>query len=194
MSAPVSKPLTQLLHRWRSGDAQAFDQLMPLVYDELRRLAGYYMKAERKAHTLQATALVNEAYLRLVDMDLPWQDRAHFFAVAARLLRRILVDHAKAGSRAKRGGYAMKVTLNEALTPNEEPDRQILALDDALQDLSALSERKCRMIEMHYFGGLSYDEMAEALGVSPATVHRELRLAKAWLHNALKSKKDAHES
>lgn len=193
MPAPVSKPLTQLLHRWRAGDAEALDQLMPLVYGELRRLAGYYMKAERKSHTLQATALVNEAYLRLVDMDLPWQDRAHFFAVAARLLRRILVDHAKAGNRAKRGGHAMKVTLNEALTPGVEPDRQILELDDALQGLSALSERKSRMIEMHYFGGLSYDEMAEALGVSPATVHRELRLAKAWLHNALK-KKEAHES
>jgi RNA polymerase sigma factor (TIGR02999 family) len=186
MPEPSSRPFTQLLHQWREGDDSALQQLMPLVYDELRRLAGHYMKSERRSHTLQATALVNEAYIRLVDMDVPWQDRAHFFAIAARLLRRILVDHAKALNRAKRGAGQMLVTLNETLLSPIERGNQIIALDDALQSLASLNQRKAKIIELHYFGGLSYDEMAEALGISTATVHRELRLAKAWLHNELK--------
>ncbi len=190
MSDPSSRTLTQLLHLWREGDETALQQLMPLVYDELRRLAGHYMKSERSSHTLQATALVNEAYIRLVDMDVPWQDRAHFFAIAARLLRRILVDHAKALNRSKRGAGQILFTLDESLLPPSERGIQIIALDDALQSLASLNERKAQIIELHYFGGLSYDEMAEALGISTATVHRELKLAKAWLHSELK-KKDA---
>jgi RNA polymerase sigma factor (TIGR02999 family) len=194
MSNHSAKPLTQLLRQWRAGDPDALNQLMPLVYDELRRLAGHFMKVERKSHTLQATALVNEAYIRLVDMDVSWQDRAHFFAIAARLLRRILVDHAKSRDRAKRGGGHLNVTLDETLLPGLEPDSQIVALDDAIESLSKLNERKGKMIEMHFFGGLSYDEMAEALGISPATVHRELRLAKAWLHRELKGKEITNDS
>ncbi|MCI0447273.1 sigma-70 family RNA polymerase sigma factor [bacterium] len=192
MSDPSSRTLTQLLHQWREGDEAALQQLMPLVYDELRRLAGHYMKSERSSHTLQATALVNEAYIRLVDMDVPWQDRAHFFAIAARLLRRILVDHAKALNRSKRGAGQILFTLDESLLPPIERGIQIIALDDALQSLASLNERKAQIIELHYFGGLSYDEMAEALGISTATVHRELKLAKAWLHSELK-KKDASQ-
>jgi RNA polymerase sigma factor (TIGR02999 family) len=184
--ARTLKPVTRLLHEWRAGNQQALDQLMPLVYGELRRLAGHYMRSERPGHTLQATALVNEAYLRLVDMDVPWQDRAHFFAVAARLLRRILVDHAKSHHRAKRGRGQIPVTLNEALAKVQDADKEILALDDALESLLTLDERKGRIIELHYFGGLSYEEMAEAMGISQTTVHRELRLAKAWLHHELK--------
>jgi RNA polymerase sigma factor (TIGR02999 family) len=186
MPDPSPKPLTQLLHRWRDGDENALQQIMPLVYDELRRLAGHYMKSERKSHTLQATALVNEAYLRLVDMDVPWQNRAHFFAIAARLLRRILVDHAKSLNRAKRGAGEVLFTLDETFIPPIEPDSQIIAVDEALETLASLNQRKAQIIELHFFGGLSYDEMAEALGISTATVHRELRLAKAWIHNELK--------
>jgi RNA polymerase sigma factor (TIGR02999 family) len=187
MSAPPSRPITQLLHQWREGNREALDQLMPLIYDELRRLAGHYLKSERPSHTLQATALVNEAYIRLVDMDVPWEDRAHFFAVAARLLRRILVDHAKSHRRAKRGGGQAQVTLNEYVASGET-DKDIIALDDSLRSLAEFDERKSQIIELHFFGGLTYEEMAEALRISPATVHRELRLAKAWLHHELNKK------
>ncbi len=187
MSILPSKPITQLLHRWREGNQQALDELMPLVYDELRRLAGHYLKSERPSHTLQATALVNEAYIRLVDVDVPWKDRAHFFAVAARLLRRILVDHAKSHRRAKRGGQQIRVTLGEYLA-SSQPGKEIIALDDALKSLGEFDERKSQIVELHFFGGLTYDEMAEALSVSPTTVHRELRLAKAWLYHELKKK------
>ena len=181
-----TKPVTQLLQQWREGNQEALDQLMPLIYDELRRLAGHYMKRERPSHTMQATALVNEAYLRLVDMDVPWQDRVHFFAMAARLMRRILVDHAKTSRRAKRGGGKTKLQLDEALVVSAEPSQDIVALDDALTDLAAFDERKSRVIELHFFGGLTYEEMAEAIGISEATVHRELRMAKAWLYHELK--------
>ncbi len=186
-SDPSSKPITELLHEWREGNQQALDQLMPLVYDELRHLAAHHMKSERASHTLQATALVNEAYIRLVKMDVPWQDRAHFFAVAARLLRRILVDHAKSHRRAKRGGDQIRVTLNEYLI-SDEPDDDIIALDDSLKNLASFDERKSQIIELHFFGGLTYEETAEALDISPVTVHRELRLAKAWLHRELNRK------
>jgi RNA polymerase sigma factor (TIGR02999 family) len=186
MSKPQSKPVTQLLHQWRTGDREALDQLMPLIYDELRRLASHYMKSERPAHTLQATALVNEAYIRLVDMNVRWQDRVHFFAVAARLMRRILVDEAKSKHRAKRGGGGVRLSLDEALIVSPEPAQDIVALDDALKSLGAFDERKSQLIELHFFGGLTYDELAEALGISQATVHRELRLAKAWLYHELK--------
>jgi RNA polymerase sigma factor (TIGR02999 family) len=187
MPTPTLKPVTQLLYEWRAGNQEALNQLMPLVYDELRRLAGHYMNSERPSHTLQPTALVNEAYIRLVEMEVSWQDRTHFFAVAARLLRRILVDHAKSHRRDKRGGGQVRVTLDEQLGALG-PDADILALDDAITSLSAFDERKVRIIELHFFGGLTYDEMAEALGISQATVHRELRLAKAWLHHELNKK------
>ena len=190
--APTSKPITQLLHEWRNGNSQALDQLMPLVYDELRGLAGHYLKSEAVFQTLQATALVNEAYIRLVGMDVPWQDRAHFFAVAARLLRRILVDNAKSHRRVKRGGGQIRVTLNEYL-PSAEPDKDIIALDESLKSLAEFDERKSQIIELHFFGGLTYDEMAEALSISPATVHRELRLAKAWLNHELNKKGGSDE-
>lgn len=187
MPTPTLKPVTQLLHEWRAGNQEALNQLMPLVYDELRRLAGHYMKSERASHTLQPTALVNEAYLKLVDMEVSWQDRTHFFAVATRLLRRILVDHAKRHRRDKRGGGQAKVTLDENFGASR-PDADILALDEAIDRLSEFDERKVRIIELHFFGGLTYDEMAEALGIAQATVHRELRLAKAWLHHELNKK------
>ena len=187
MSDPLSKPITQLLHEWREGHQAALDQLIPLVYDELHRLAGHYLKSERPSHTLQATALVNEAYLRLVVVDVPWQDRTHFFSVAARLLRRILVDHAKSHRRAKRGGRHIRVTLSESLAPLE-PDQDIIELDASLESLARFDERKSQIIELHFFGGLTYDEISEAVRISPATVHRELRLAKAWLHHELKKK------
>ena len=192
MPTPTRKPVTQLLYEWRAGNQEALNQLMPLVYDELRRLAGHYMKSERASHTLQPTALVNEAYIRLVGMEVSWQDRTHFFAVAGRLLRRILVDHAKLHRRDKRGGGLVRMTLDERLGAGG-PDPDILALDDAITSLSAFDERKARLIELHFFGGLTYKEMAEALEVSQATVHRELRLAKAWLHHDLNKKGEADE-
>jgi RNA polymerase sigma factor (TIGR02999 family) len=189
MADSVSNSVTHLLVKWRAGDEQALNDLMPLVYDELRRLAGSYMRNERAGHTLQPTALVHEAYLRLIDLDLAWQDRAHFFAVAARLMRRLLVDHAKAKHRAKRGS-GLKVTLSEDLQLTSEPNMDVIALDEAIQRLSEFDERKSQIIELHYFGGLSYQETAEALEISPATVDRELRLAKAWLYHELTPKGD----
>ena len=183
----VSESVTVLLDAWRSGDSNALEQLTPLVYNELRRLAQRYMRSERAGHTLQATAVVNEAFVKLIDMEVPWQDRAHFFAVAARLMRRILVDHAKAHRRVKRGGPVTTLSLEEALVVGDEPDQDLVALDEALTRLAAFDERKSNIVELHYFGGLTYDEMAEALGISPATVHRDLRMAKAWLHNELQN-------
>lgn len=187
MTSSPAKAVTHLLLEWRSGNQAALDQLMPLVYDELRRLAAHYMRSERPDHTLQATALVNEAYLHLIDMDVGWQNRAHFFAVAARLMRRLLVDHAKAHRRAKRGSGGRKLSLDEALDVSVEPASDVLALDEALNRLATLDPRKSQIIELHFFGGLSNEETAEALGLSRATVQRELRLAKAWLNHELKS-------
>jgi len=158
---------------------------MPVVYEQLRKLAARCLRAERPDHTLRATALVHEAYLRLVDADVAWQDRVHFFAVSARLLRRILVDHAKANHRQKRGGGAEKVTLDEALLVGPQSSGGIVELDEALQRLAAHDQRKSELIELLCFGGLTYDEAATALKISPATVHRELKLAKAWLHREL---------
>lgn len=184
MGNPETRSITQLLADSRSGDGAALDRLMPLVYDELRRLAGSYMRNESVGHTLQPTALVHDAYLRLVNSDIELQDRAHFFAVAARLMRRILVDHARAKGRQKRGG-ALRVTLAESLDAAIGPDLDILDLEDAILRLSEIDERKGKVVELHFFGGLSYHETAEALGISPATVDRELRFAKAWLHHEL---------
>ena len=186
-SVPLTN-VTQLLLEWRAGNQQALDSLMPVVYDELRRLAQHYMRSESPEHTLQATALVNEAYLRLVDMKVSWQDRAHFFAVAARLMRRMLVDHARAQHRAKREG-GPKVSLDDALEVSCKPASDLLVLDEALTRLATLDQRKSEVIELHFFAGLSNEEVAEALGISRATVQRDLRMAKAWLKRELKNSK-----
>ena len=186
MSSTPPKVVTQLLLEWRRGDAEALDRLMPLVYNELRWLAGHYLRSERPEHTLQATALVNEAYLRLVDMNVSWQDRAHFFAVAARLMRRLLVDHARAHHRVKRESGGPKISLDDAAEVSMQPAADIVALDEALKRLASFDTRKTEIVELHFFGGLSNEEVAEALGISRATVQRELRLAKAWLNHELK--------
>jgi RNA polymerase sigma factor (TIGR02999 family) len=181
----MTESVTQLLGAWRSGDDGALDQLTPLVYNELRRLAGRYMQSERPGHTLQATAVVNEAFMRMVDMDVPWQNRAHFFAIAARLMRRILVDHAKAHKREKRGGKFTDLTLDEGLVESGEPEADMIHLDEALRRLEGFDERKAQVVELHYFGGLTYKEISEAVGIAEATVDRDLRMAKAWLQNEL---------
>ncbi len=185
MTQPNS--VTQLLHDWRSGQGDALERLTPLVYDELRRLARSYMRQERPGHTLQPTAIVNEAYMRLIDMKIPWEDRAHFFAVAARLMRRILVDYAKQRGTDKRGAGAVTIfRLEDHDTAAPEAGYDILEIDDALSKLASANERLSRMVEVHYFAGMSSEETAEAFGVSVATLHRELRLAKAWLLKAMK--------
>jgi RNA polymerase sigma factor (TIGR02999 family) len=177
--------VTRLLREWNAGDKAALDQLMPLVYDQLHRLAAKCLRSERPDHTLRATALVNEAYLRMVNADVEWQDRVHFFAIAARMLRRILVDHAKAGRREKRGGGAEKVELDEAVMIGPQSGSGIIELDLALQRLAAHDARKSEIVELLCFGGLTYDEAAAALKISPATIHRELKMAKAFLHREL---------
>lgn len=181
------KAVTALLRDWRNGDRQALEQLTPLVYDELRRIAAGYLRGERSGHTLQSTALVHEAYVRLVDADVDWQDRAHFFALAARTMRRILVDHAEARGAAKRGGGLVAVTLHEEIPAASDADgsTDLLALDAALNKLAALDPRHASVVELHYFGGLTYAEIAETLGLSTSTLDRSLRLAKAWLASEL---------
>ncbi|MGD0986769.1 MAG: ECF-type sigma factor [Candidatus Sulfotelmatobacter sp.] len=184
--APQERQLiTRLLKEWGGGNKQALDELMPVVYQQLHKLAAISMRSERPDHTLRATALVNEAYLRLVEADVAWEDRVHFFAVSARILRRILVDHAKADRRQKRGGGVEVVELDEAVMIGPQTRGGIVELDLALQRLAALDQRKSEIIELLCFGGLTYDETAAALKISPATVHRELKLAKAWLHREL---------
>jgi RNA polymerase sigma factor (TIGR02999 family) len=182
--APDQQVVTRLLKQWGEGDKQALDRLMPLVYDQLRSLAGRCL-AGGPENTLRATALVNEAYVRLVHSDLTFNDRVHFFAVAARLLRHILVDHARGLNRQKRGAGAGKLTFDEAVLISPETPSGILDLDEALSRLAALDKRKADVIELLFFGGLTYDEVAAALQISAATVHRELRMAKAWLHKEL---------
>jgi len=178
--------VTELLQQWGSGNKEALDQLMPMVYEQLRKLAGNCLRAERPS-TLRATVLVHEAYLRLVDADVTFQDRVHFYAVCARILRRILVDHARSQNRQKRGGEFEKIPLDDAILVGPKVDRSIIDLDDALERLAAQDQRKSELIELLFFGGLTYDEAAEALKISPATVHRELTLAKAWLYRELSS-------
>ena len=178
---------TALLLAWNGGDADALDALLPLVYEELRRLAARYVKRERTTHTLQATALVNEAYLRLIEVrQVQWQNRAHFFAMAARLMRRILVDAARSRGYQKRGGGAPVVSLDEALLVPIEPGNDLVALDEALTALAAVDARKSQVVEMRFFGGLSIDETAEALQVSRDTVKRDWRMAKLWLLRELR--------
>ncbi|MBS1791365.1 MAG: sigma-70 family RNA polymerase sigma factor [Acidobacteria bacterium] len=181
--------ITKLLVDWRNGDQEALNQLMPLVYEELRRMANYYMRNERQGHTLQTSALVNEAYLRLVDHEnIQWQNRSHFFGLAAQAMRRILVDHARSRNYQKRGGGAEQVSLDEAATLAEDRAAELIALDEALQELAKFDQRKSRIVEMRYFGGLSGEEVAEALGVSTATVSRDWETAKAWLLRELSRK------
>lgn len=179
----ANRAVTGLLGEWRSGNEKALEALTPLVYDELRRLAHHYMRGERAGHTLQATGLVNEAFVRLIGTDVEWQDRTHFYAVAARTMRRVLIDHAKARNSDKRGAGAIAVTLHEADVAGGTAPDDLLAIDAALSRLAAVDARKSDVLVLHYFGGLTYDEIAQALGISAATVHRDLRLGKAWLLN-----------
>lgn len=181
--------LTQLLINWRNGDKSAIDQLMPLVYEELRRLARSFMARERRDHTLQTSALINEAYLRLVDQEAGnLQNRAHFFAVAAQVMRHILIDHARSYLYEKRGAGAPKVPLDEAVVLTDERASELVALDDALTSLAQVDPRKSRIVELRFFGGLNIDETAEVMDLSPTTVQREWRAAKAWLRRFIEGK------
>jgi RNA polymerase sigma factor (TIGR02999 family) len=187
---PSSPDVTQLLFAWSNGDRAARDELMPLVYEELRRLAHRYMGRERPDHTLQTSALVNEAYLRLIDQkDVKWQNRAHFFGIAAQMMRRILVDYARKRSFAKRGGDLRSVPLEEAVIVTPQRAAEVVALDDALTNLAELDPRKSQIIELRFFGGLSIEETAEVLGVSPGTVMRDWTLARAWLRREVSGMK-----
>ncbi|HEV8130475.1 MAG TPA: sigma-70 family RNA polymerase sigma factor [Acidobacteriota bacterium] len=185
-----SKGITELLVAWGNGDRGALDQLTPLVYDELHRLAHQYMRRERPGHTLQTSALLNEAFVRLVDQrDVQWRNRAHFFGIAAQMMRRILVDYARGRHYAKRGGGGQRVSLDEAMLASEARAAEVVALDEALTALSDVDQRKSQIVELRFFGGLSIEEAAEVLGVSPGTVKRDWTLAKAWLHRRI-SKQD----
>jgi len=186
--APSPQQVTQLLVAWGGGDQAARDELMPLVYEELRRLAHKCMRRERPAHTLQTSALLNEAYVRLVDQkNIQWQDRAHFFGIAARLMRQVLVDYARTRNYAKRGGDNRRVSLDEAMIVSRERAAEVVALDEALKTLAEIDPRQSQIVELRFFGGLSIDETAEVLAVSPGTVMRDWTLAKAWLRRALTS-------
>jgi RNA polymerase sigma factor (TIGR02999 family) len=182
MAASPSHAVTGLLLAWNRGEQAALEKLVPLVYAELRRIAHRYMNRERRGHTLQTTELVNEAYLRLIDASqVRWQDRVHFFAISARLMRQILVDFARSRRYLKRGGGAFKTSFDAAMLVSPAPGPDLVALDDALKMLAVKDARKSRMVELRFFGGLSVEETAEVLKVSPDTVHRDWRLAKAWL-------------
>jgi RNA polymerase sigma-70 factor, ECF subfamily len=186
MTEPASKEVTQLLVDWSKGDREALDRLVPYVYDELHRLARHYMRRERVGHTLQTSALINEAYLRLVDQTVAWKNRAHFFGIAARLMRQILVDHARAHKYAKRGGDAEQVSLDKAANLAQSRAAELVALDEALNSLAAIDPQQARIVEMRFFGGLTIEETAEALGISHATVERDWSVARAWLTRELK--------
>ena len=182
----AQQEVTQLLGNWSGGDEGALEKLIPLVEPELHRLAHHYMSRERAGHTLQTTAILNEAYLRMVDSKKPlWQNRTHFVAAAARLMRRIMVDHARERHSLKRGGGALKVTLDEAALVTETRSEELLALDEALERLAVQDPRKSEIVELRYFGGLTIEETAEFLKLSQRTVEREWTMAKAWLHRAL---------
>ncbi len=186
MGEPSQKEITQLLRDWNRGDTSALDRLMPLVYSELRRLAKAYLHRERADHTLQPTALVHEAYLRLVDSaNVTWQNRAHFFGIAARVMRQTLVNHALARRAEKRGGLANKLSLDEAIRFSDEREVDLVALDEALKELEKIDAQKARIIELRFFGGLSIAETAEVLNVSHATVERHWKIARLWLKREL---------
>jgi RNA polymerase sigma factor (TIGR02999 family) len=178
----TSYPVTELLTRWSSGDTSARDALVPLVYSELRKIARRCLAGQRSGHTLQPTALVHEAYLRLVRYDsIDWRDRAHFFALAAQIMRQILVDHARKQTAAKRGGNAVTVVVDEASAASKQASLDLLALDDALRQLASLDPRQSQIVELRFFGGLSIEETAEAVNISPATIKREWATARLWL-------------
>ena len=178
--------VTQLLVDWGNGNQAALDRLMPVVYTELRQLAHWYMRRERPDHTMQTTALIHEAYLRLVDQNqVRWQHQAHFFGIAARLMRQILIEHARSRTRAKRGGGVGTISLDEAAIVSQARATELLALDDALERLATIAPRKSRVVELRFFGGLSVEEAAIVLNVAPNTVLRDWRLAKAWLHREI---------
>ncbi len=178
--------VTELLLGWSEGDDAARERLMSLVYDELRRIAGAQLRGERRNHTLQATALVNEAYVRLVDQTrVQWRNRAHFFGIAAQLMRRILVDHARRQRAAKRGGGATMLAINEEIAAGPERDFDLVALDDALEQLQEFDPRAARLVELRFFGGLTIEETGEVLGLSPATIKREWSTARAWLYREI---------
>lgn len=186
--ATQSHTVTQMLAEWsESHDQDSLNRLMPIVYDELRRQAARYLKHERPGHTLQTTALVHEAYVRLIDQaGVHWQNRAHFYAIAAELMRRILVDHARKRRAAKRGGDAVKITLNEAVQSSGEQNMDLIAVDEALTRLAALDQQQARVIELRFFGGLNVEETAEVLGISERTVKRDWSVAKAWIRRELR--------
>ena len=182
--------ITELLVGYQRGDKEALDQLMPIVYDELRRQAARYLRREQAGHTLQTTALIHEAYVRLVDQrNVQWQNRAHFFGIAAQLMRRILVDHARTKKRVKRGGSKVQVSLADATVAVKGPDLDIVALDEALERLANVDEQQSRVVELRYFSGLTVEETAEVMGISTATVKREWSVARAWLHRELSGDK-----
>jgi RNA polymerase sigma-70 factor (ECF subfamily) len=190
MTTASPQEVTQLLAAWSDGDEAALEQLIPIIHAELRRLAKYYLRRERPGHTLQTSALVNEAYLRLINWKTArFESRAHFFGVSAQLMRRILVDFARRRPRAQ-GESVRQVSLEEALTVSAEPDADLVALDEALGELSELDPRKARIVELRFFGGLSVDETAEFLGISPATALREWNKAKAWLYRELSGQEE----
>ena len=180
--------VTELLVAWGEGDKAALDELMPVVYDELRRLAQNYLSGERQGHTLQTTALVHEAYLRLIDQrSVNWQNRAQFFGIAAQMMRRILINHANDRNAKKRQGYATKVSLDDVISLFEKRELDLMALDEALTDLAALDPQQTQIVELRFFGGLTIDEVSEVLGISPATTKREWDSAKLWLRRQLSS-------
>ena len=182
MSSPSSQDVTQLLRAWSAGDQQALEKLTPLVYEELHRRARHYVARERPGHTIQTTALINEVYLRLVDFrGVTWQDRAHFLAVCARMMRRILTDFARARHFQKRGGSAQQISFDEQVVVSAEPSADLVALNAALNGLAGVDERKCQVVELRFFGGLTVEEIAAVLKVSPVTVKRDWKVAKAWL-------------
>jgi RNA polymerase sigma factor (TIGR02999 family) len=186
MTTPSSQEVTQMLLAWRNGDQEALERLTPLVYGELRRMAHHFMRRERAEHTLQTSALINEAYLRLIDCrEIEWENRVHFFGIAAHMMRQILIDHARSHDRDKRGGALLEVSFEEAAMVAEERSAELIALDDALTDLAAFDARKSRIVELRFFGGLTNEEISEVMGMSLRTVEREWRKAKAWLRRAI---------
>ena len=183
---PHQHEITQLLAEWREGNQSALDELYPLVYDELHRLARRYMSRERKGHTLQTTALINEAYVRLVDQrNVHWANRSHFFAISAQIMRRILIDHARRHAYAKRGGGAQQVSLDEAATVTRSAGAELIRLDEALKSLAEMDPRRSQVVELRYFGGLNNEEIAGVLKISENTVTRDWNMARAWLHQQL---------
>lgn len=186
MGEELQHDVTQILHEWSGGDRNAPERLMPLVYDEMRRLARSFLARERGAHTFQPTALVNEAYLRLVDQTrVNWQNRAHFYGIASSMMRRVLIDHARAHATEKRGGAAIHLSIDDVQVPIEERAASFIAMDEALSRLAEMDQRKSRIVEMRFFGGLSDEEIAEVLGVSSRTVLRDWKTARLWLYREL---------